>query len=132
MYLIRKKSCTRNAFENNNANAQTKKNMKSKGRYFKIMSLNICTLMKQPDKLRVLAGHQKPVILAINETKIDDEISDQEIAVDRHYVERRDRNQFGGGVAMYNSVEYKIRDDLMNFEIECLTIQVKIGVSKPF
>ena len=30
-------------------------------------------------------------------------------------------------LAMYihSSVEYKIRDDLMNFEIECLTMQVK-------
>ena len=33
---------------------------------------------------------------------------------------------------IHNSVVYKIRDDLMNFEIECLTIQVKIGMSKPF
>ena len=108
--------------------------MKSKGRNFKIMSLNIYTLMKHLDELRVLADHQKPDILAINETKIDDKVSDQEIAIDGYYVERRDRNQFGGGVAMYihNSVEYKIRDDLRNFEIECLTIQVKIGMSKPF
>ena len=90
--------------------------------------------MKHLDELRVLADHQKPDILAINETKIDDKISDQEIAVDGYYVERRDRNQFGGGVAMYihSSVECKVRDDLMNFETECLMIQVKIGMSKPF
>ena len=43
--------------------------MKSKGRDFKIMSLNIFTLMKHPDELRVLADHQKPDILAINEQK---------------------------------------------------------------
>ena len=75
--------------------------MKSIGRDFKIMSLNIFTQMKHLEELRVLAGHQKPDILAINETKIDYKISDQEIAIDRYYVERRDRNQFGGGVAMY-------------------------------
>ena len=33
---------------------------------------------------------------------------------------------------IHNSVEYKIKDDLMNFEIECLTIEVKIGMSKQF
>ena len=90
--------------------------------------------MKHPDGLRVRVDHQKPDIMAINETKTDNKISDQKIAIDGYYVERRDRNKFGGGVAMYihNSVEYKIRDDLMNFEIECLTIQVKIGMSKPF
>ena len=70
--------------------------MKSKSSDFKIMSLNIYALMKHLDELRVLADHQKPDILAINETKIDDKISDQEIAIDGYYVERRDRNQFGG------------------------------------
>ena len=59
-----KKIIKPDAFENNNANAQTKKNMKSKGRDFKIMSLNIYTLMKHLDELRVLADHQKPDILA--------------------------------------------------------------------
>ena len=90
--------------------------------------------MKHPDELRVLADHQKPDILAINETKIDDKISDKEIAIDGYYVERSYKTKFRGDVAMYihNSVEYKIRNDLMNFEIECLTIQVKIGMSKPF
>ena len=85
-------------------------------------------------KLSVLADHQKPDILAVNKTKMDDKISDQEITIDGYYVERRDRNQFGGSVAMYihDSVENKTRDDLMNFEIECLPIQVKIGMSKPF
>ena len=43
--------------------------MKSKGTDFKIMSLNIYTLMKHLNELRVLADHQKPDILAINETK---------------------------------------------------------------
>ena len=50
-------------------NAQIKKNMKSIGRDFKIMPLNIFTLMKLLDELRVLVDHQKPDILAINETK---------------------------------------------------------------
>ena len=99
------------------------------------MLLNIFTLMKlyiftliYLDELRVLADHQKPDILAINKTNIDDKISDQEIAIDGYYAETRDRDKFGGGAAMYvrNSVEYKIKDDLMNFETECLTIQVKL------
>ena len=33
---------------------------------------------------------------------------------------------------IHNSVEYKVRYNLINFETECLTIQVKIGTSKPF
>ena len=64
---------------------------------------------------------KNPDILSINETKIGDKISDQEIAIDGYYLERRDRNQFGGGVDIYihyDSVEYKIRDDLINLELE--------------
>ena len=49
--------------------------------------------MKHLDELRFLADHQKPDILVINEIKIDDKISDQEIAIDGYCVERRDRNQ---------------------------------------
>ena len=71
MYSIRKNPCGPNAFENNSANAhQTRKNMKSKSRDFKIMSLNIFTLMKHLDELRVHADHQKPGIPAVNETKV--------------------------------------------------------------
>ena len=66
---MRKILCESDAFENNNANVQTKKNMKSKSRDFKIMFLNIFTPMKHQEELRVLADHQKPDILAINETK---------------------------------------------------------------
>ena len=103
MYLIRKNSCKPDAFENNNANAQTKTNINSKSRDFKIMSLNIFTLMKHLDELRVLADHQKPDILAINETKIDDKISNQEIAIDGYYV---DRNEFGVGDGIY--IQYSV------------------------
>ena len=65
------------------------------------MSLNICTPMKHINELRAPADQQKPYIVAINEAKIDDKISDQEIEIDGYYVERRDRDQFGGGVATY-------------------------------
>ena len=42
--------------------------------------------MRHPDELRVLADHQKRDILAINETKIDNKINDQEMAIDGYYV----------------------------------------------
>ena len=47
-------------------------------------------------------------------------------------VERNDRNRHGGGVAMYihKFVDYGLREDLSNSDIESISIQVK--VSKPF
>ena len=65
------------------------------------MSLNMFTLLKHPDELRVLAEEHEPDILAINETKIDTDIDDHEILIDGYHVERVDRNKFGGGIAIY-------------------------------
>ena len=66
------------------------------------MSLNIFTLLKHLDELRVLAEQYEPDILAINEMKIDtDNIDDHEILIDGYHVERLDRNKFGDGVAIY-------------------------------
>ena len=47
---------------------------------------------------------------------------------------RRDRNKFGGGVALYihKSINFKVREDLMKYDIETISVQVKIGNYKPF
>ena len=49
-------------------------------------------------------------------------------------VERNDRIRYGGGVAMYihNSVNYRLREDLSNSDIELISIQVKVCNYKPF
>jgi hypothetical protein len=38
-------------------------------------------------------------ILILNETRLDDTISDSEISIDKHDIVRRDRSRQGGGVA---------------------------------
>ena len=100
------------------------------------MSLNIFTLLKHLDELRVLAEQHEPDILAINETKIDTDIDDHEILIDgyRYHVERLDRNKFGGRVAIYmrKGMDYKVRNDLMIYELESILVEVKIGMHKPF
>ena len=49
-------------------------------------------------------------------------------------VERNDRNRHGGGVFMYicKSVNYRLREDLSNSDIESISIQVKACNYKPF
>ena len=61
MNSISKNADRPDAFENNKANAQAKSNIKSTSREFKIMSLNIFTLIKHSDDLRVpvIAKSQK-------------------------------------------------------------------------
>ena len=121
--------------DSKNSNAQMKLNQACyKPRQLKIMSLNIFTLLKHLDELRVLAEQHEPDILAINETKIDTDIDDQEILIDGYHVERLDRNKFGGGVVIYmrKGIDYKVRNDLMIYDLESISVEVKIGMHKPF
>ena len=88
------------------------------------MSLKIFTLLKYLDELRVLA---------INERKIDTDIDDHEILIDGYHVERLDRNTFGGAVPIYirKSIDYKVRNYLMIYDPESISVEVKIGMHKP-
>ena len=49
---------------------------------FKIMSLNIYTLLKHLDELRILVDQEMPHVIGINETKIDSSRSDTDIQID--------------------------------------------------
>ena len=73
----------------------------SKAKGFKIMFLNIYTLLKHLDELRILVDQEMPHVIRINETKIDSSISDTDIQIEGYRVVRRDRNKWGGGVALF-------------------------------
>ena len=90
---------------------------------FKVMALNIFSLMPHLDELRIFLNEQRPHIIGITETKIESNIE-----IDDYVVERNDRNRHGGGVAMYihKSVNYRLREDLSNSDIESISIQVKV------
>jgi hypothetical protein len=66
----------------------------------KIANLNINSLLKHIDEIRILLSDNPFDILAINETKIDSSILDAEIHIDNYTIVRFDRNRFGGGVAL--------------------------------
>ena len=62
-----------------------------KGRGFKIASLNITSLLKHLDELRILLNYNCIDLLAINETRLDGSISDQDVKVEGYDVIRWDR-----------------------------------------
>ena len=96
---------------------------------FKVMSLNIFSLLPHIDELRILAADERPHVIGINETKIDSAIDDSHIAIDEYDVIRKDRNSVGEGVALYvhKSVDLKQCDDLINSDIEAISAKIKIG-----
>ena len=67
-------------------------------------SLNITSFAKHIDELRVFLNDQNIDILAINETRLNERISDRVVKVQGYDTIRRDRStngRFGGGVCFY-------------------------------
>ena len=69
---------------------------------FKLASLNLTSLVKHVDELRVFLANNEIDVLAINETRLDGTISDNEVHIHGYEIVRRDRKlngRLGGGVA---------------------------------
>ena len=89
-------------------------------------SLNITSLLKHIDEVRIILDKQNIDVLAINETRLDDNICDLEVNVRGYDIIRRDRplnGRSGGGVCFYiqSNINYSIRKDLQNQLLEILT-----------
>ena len=78
---------------------------------FKVMALNIFSLMPHLDELRVFISDNKPHIIGINETKIDSTIQNSDIEIDDYVIERNDRDKHGGVVALYihKPINYRLK-----------------------
>ena len=60
-------------------------------RGFKLASLNINKLITHIDQLRILLAHNEKDILSINETKLNETISDNGVNISGYDIIRRDR-----------------------------------------
>ena len=69
-------------------------------------SLNITSLPRHIDELRVWMRDQNLDLLAINETRLDSSIPNESVKIINYQIFRKIRNHFGGGVSIY------IRDSL--------------------
>ena len=70
-------------------------------RGFKMTSLNITSLTKHIDELRILLANYPLDVISINETILEQGILNSEIYIPGYEVVRRDRNRNGGGVCFY-------------------------------
>ena len=108
-----------------------------KSRGFKLALLNITSLIKHIDELRILLDSNPVDVLAINETRLDSAINDCEVYISGYDIIRRDRNvngRFGGGVCFYvrSTINFLPRPDLSIEVLENLCIEVRKPRSKPF
>ena len=100
-------------------------------------SLNITSLFKHIDELRVFLNDQNIHVLAINETRLNECIFDQELKVQGYDIIRRDRStngRFRGGVCFYirSNISYSVRTDLDSQHLEIISIEIRKHNSKPF
>ena len=96
--------------------------------------LNINSLSKHIDELRVFTTDNHFDVLAINETKLDCAISDQQISLSGYNCVRKDRNMFGGGVCMYinQSISYTRNFEHEIDDLEMISIEIRNPNSHPF
>ena len=104
------------------------------GRGFKITSLNINSLVKHIDELRILLDDRSIDILSINETKLDGSIKSCEVQIPGYEFIRSDRNRQEGGVGFYikTSINFAVHSDLNAPNLENLCIEIRKPNSRPF
>ena len=107
------------------------------GRGLAIASLNINSLLSHIDELRVFMHDSKIDILSINETKLDSTVHDSDVYIPGFEIVRKDRRvngRKGGGVCIYlrANLNYRIRDDLINDDLECLIVEISKPRSSAF
>lgn len=98
-----------------------------------IIHSNVRSLLPSIDELRHFVSVNKPHIIGISETWLDDSILDSEISLAGYKVERKDRNRSGGGVATYisNTITSNRRSDIEDNNIEMVCIDILLPKSKP-
>jgi exonuclease III len=97
-----------------------------KNRGLKIACLNITSLNKHIDELRICLNDREADILAINETRLEPDFPKELISIYGYNWIGRDRNRHGGGIGFYirDTLNYRVRSDLNNTDIEVLTIEI--------
>ena len=96
--------------------------------------LNIVTLPGKINEIRHSMCNKNVDLIAFNETRLDQSIFDGLIHLDDYEVIRRDQSRNGGGVCIYlrNSINYKIRSDLIPPELEAVCLEIAKPQSKLF
>lgn len=96
-----------------------------------IVNNNVCSLLPKIDTINnELSGND---IIAITETHLDDSICDERLFLNGYHPPlRKDRNRFGGGVALYISkhLKYVIRNDLCRSDIEIFWCEIHTSSDK--
>jgi hypothetical protein len=100
---------------------------------FSIMHLNIASLTKHIDQLRINLIDKRCHILSVNETRLSDDINNGFVKIDGYEIFRAVRNRGGGGVFLYikTAINANLRQDLIPVGLEVICLEIKRTKSKP-
>jgi cellulose biosynthesis protein BcsQ len=100
---------------------------------FRVGHLNITSLVKHVDELRVYMRDEPFDILSINESRLDSNIARDTVGIQGYDMVDKHRNLEGGGVALYyrNTLNVINRTDLVPAEVEVVCLEVIKPKSKP-
>lgn len=99
----------------------------------KLGHLNICSLRNKVIDISNILLEGRLHTLGISETHLDSSFEDSSLHIQGYSIYRKDRNIWGGGVAIYiqDHIPVKLRMDLMTSETEALWLQVHMPHLKP-
>jgi exonuclease III len=92
-----------------------------------ITSANVNGLRGKIDELRIRAKNDKPHIIACQETKVGDKVKSTLVSIPNYNLFRKDRNESGGGVALYVDKRIKAKQlcqGIIN-NLELVAVQCK-------
>ena len=93
---------------------------------FRIAHLNITSMPKYIEQLRLYLLNKPVDVFTINETRLDESISNVEVNIQGYNLWRKDRCRYGGGVAIYTRDILNVREMSSfvpeNIEAVCLEI----------
>ena len=103
-------------------------------RGFKMASLNITSLTKHIDELRILLANYPLDVISINETRLEQGILNSEIYIPGYEIVRRDRNRNGRGVCFYikTAINYSVCTNLNINNLENLCLEIRKPNSNRF
>ena len=96
--------------------------------------LNVCSLYKCIDEIRLMFSDKSFDVLTFSETMLDSSIPVSCVNIEGYSIIRKDRNRHGGGVIAYvkHGIDYQVRNDLGDNQLELIILQVNPSKQKSF
>ena len=101
---------------------------------FKFAFLNIVSLPKKFDEVKLTLSSKSLDIFALNETRLDSTITDGMVNIDGYDIVRKDRSRQGGGVCIYlcKTINYHNRQDIIPPDMEAVCLEINKPHTRPF